>query len=159
MLWKTIAEGDSIEDLKLLVADYKLPKGTPVRFEMTLKMPIARTFDLAGAEQLFQATMPEGLTVKDVYSPDDKYEVVVEAEANSPTVLAVVAFVKLHWLALSLLSIGLVFALGFLVSAIRISTPGLERLGWGFLILIALTVAMLGYLAYKGVRIGGIAGG
>lgn len=119
-MYRTIAEGKTLDTLRALVRDKELPTGTKVRVEMKLRLPVAHVFDLAGAEYLFKLAMPEGLILKDVYSPDNKYQVVIEAEANSPTILAIIAFIKAHWLAISLITIGLTFALGQLVEAIKI---------------------------------------
>jgi len=150
MLWKTIAEGTSIGNLKAMVGDMELPKGTPVRFEMTLKLPLAHAFDLAGAELLFRPVMPEGLDLKDVYSPDDTYQVVVEAESDPVWIVAIIAFVKAHWLLVSLVGIGLVFTLGFLVGKISVKAPVTAGISTWAIVAVIAGIALVGYLAYRG---------
>lgn len=150
MAWTTVAEGTSLDTLKQLVADVELGKGTPIRFEMTLNTPVAHLFDLAGAELIFKPQMPEGLDLLDVYSPDNQYQVVIDCEADPVHLLAIVAFVKAHWLAISLISIGIVFALGFLVTAIKIKAEVAWVIPMWLTITVVVVCALVAYLAYKG---------
>lgn len=153
MEWVTIAEGTSLSNLKQLVADRELKKGVPVRFEITLNLPVAHAFDMAGAEHIFRPMMPAGLDLKDVYSPDDKYQVVIEAESDPVWIVAIVAFVKAHWLAISLITIGIALALGFLVASIKVKAPieALEETR-NIMIIVAVIVAiaLIGFLTYRG---------
>ena len=150
MAWKTIAEGTTFDTLKQTTADFELKKGTPVRFEMTLESPVAHLFDFAGAEAIFRPKMPKGLDLKDIYSPDNKYQVVIEAEADPIHLVAIVAFVQAHWLAISLITIGIMFALGFLITAIKIKAEVAWTIPmWATIVIIA-GFALVAYLAYKG---------
>ena len=99
MAWTLVGEGNSFDDLKLLVANRELPKGTRVRFKLKLNMPIGPAFDVAGAELIFKSQMPEGLTLKDVRG-DGLWEATIDAEANSPGLMAILLFIKAHWLAI-----------------------------------------------------------
>lgn len=146
----TIAEGTTLGELKALVADQELKKGVKVRFELELKLPVAHLFDLAGTELIFKPMMPEGLDLKDVYSPDNMYQVVIEAEADPVWIVAIVAFVKAHWLAISLISIGVMFTLGFLVIACKIKAEVAWTLPMWATIVIVAVLALIAYLAYRG---------
>lgn len=150
-MWTTVAKGTSLETLTAIVKDQELPKGTPVRFELTLNMPVAHSFDLPGAEWLFSAVMPEGLVMKDVYSPDDKYKVVVDCESDPVHLAAIVGFVKVHWLALSLITIGIFFTLGYLITAIKVKAELLAAIHIAVWVAIIAGIVLIGYLVYKGV--------
>lgn len=122
MAWKTVAQGATIDSLEAVVGDFELRKGCPIRYTMDLKLPLAKAFDLAGAEWLFKGVMPEGVALKDVHSAGWS-TVVIEAEADPAWLLAALAFVKIHWIGLGLIAIGLTFTLGFLVMAIKMDVP------------------------------------
>lgn len=113
-MWQTVAEGTSLDELAATVADFELKKGTKIRFEMDLGMPVASLFDVAGVEHLF--SMPEGIDLIDVYG-EGWSKAVIEAEADPAWLLAIVAFVKAHWIAIVIGT----FVLLVLVSFIRIS--------------------------------------
>jgi len=151
MAWQTIAEGTTLETLHNTVADRELPKGTPVRFELDLNQPVARLFDLAGAEWIFKGRMPEGLDLVDVHSEGDN-RVVIEAESDPVWIVALAGFVKVHWLAISLVSIGIFLALGLLVIAIKVKSPeeAISEAKWIFIALAVIAVMLLaGFVTYK----------
>lgn len=153
MAWRTVAQGTTLETLEATVADREFGKGVPVRLRFTLNQPLAHLFDMAGAEQACVSLIPEGLTIKDVYSPDNTYEVIIDCESDPVWLVALVAFVKAHWLALVLTAIGLTVALGLLIIAIKIQSPE-EALAeakwivWALVILAALILIF--YLIQKG---------
>ena len=141
MAYVTIAEGTAIDKLRSTVADFSLPKGTPVRAIINLKLPVAYLFNLPGVEALFQARTKE-LVVKDVHA-DGATRVIVEMEAASPPFwLAALAFIKAHWTLIWIS--GLLVAL--FVSFIRLEAPeevvrGVGEIAkWGTIALIALVV-------------------
>lgn len=150
-MWRTIAEGTTLDTLHNTVGDRQLPKGTPVRFELELSQPIARLFDLAGAEWIFKGHMPEGLDLIDVHSDGDS-RVIIEAESDPVWIVAIATFCKVHWLALSLITIGIFLALGLLIIAIKVKAPE-EALGeakWIFIALAVIAVMLLaGFLVSK----------
>lgn len=115
----TVATANSFEELKEIMPRLEVPKGERVRFVMELNLPVAPLFDLAGAEFIFEAVMPEGLTLIDVYGEGWR-TAVIECEADPVWLPAVGAFLLLHWKALSLLAIGIMLALGFLILTIRV---------------------------------------
>ena len=134
--WVTVAEGTTMDTLKAVVPDQQFPKGTLLRFEMDLKLPVARAFDaLWVPETIFRTQMPEGLALKDIHS-EGSSKVVIEAEVDPIWLLTAVGFIKVHWLVISLLAIGLMFTLGFLVTAFKVKAPeeviekGVEIVQW-----------------------------
>lgn len=115
MAWETVAEGTSLFDLQSLVGDMELPKGTKMQVIMDLHLPVSWIFDVAGAELIFQPLMPEGMDLVDVYGEGSQG--VVEMEADPAWLLAVLAFLKAHWLFIIIAG----FLLGTLIAFITIS--------------------------------------
>ena len=159
MFWQTIARGPGIEELRT-IAERRLAKGTRVRFIMRTKtwagIPTARAFDLPGAEAIFRPMMPRGVKLLDVHSPDGRELVVVEAEviANpAVTTSAIVAFVAANWFRLSLVAIGILVALGFLVTSIRIDAEVIPHM-WAMLLIAVVIIAVVFILARAGVKAG-----
>lgn len=164
MVWQTIAKGKSLSEIKATIKDQELPKGTPVRFEMTVITGVAgRLFDLAGAELIFGPLMPEGLDLKDVYWDEATRQVIVEAESDPVHLGAIILFVKAHWLAASLITIGLALSLGYIISSIRVKAPISAVVGLPLIIalvviaviLAAAYVATKGKIAAPGIAVGG----
>lgn len=118
MPWITVAEGTSIATVEARVSNFELPKGTQIRFIMQLSMPVAPAFDLAGAELIFRPMMPEGVDLIDVHGEGWR-TVVIDAESDPAWLLAILVFIKAHWIALSLIAIGITFTLGVLVAAFK----------------------------------------
>ncbi len=110
--WVTVAEGVSIWDLEQTVAHMELPKGTKVRVVMDTWMPWL--FDVAGAELVFQPFVPEGLDLIDVYGEGGKG--IVDMEADPAWLVPVVAFIKAHWIAITIAG----FVLALIISFIKI---------------------------------------
>ena len=159
MFWETIAEGTRIEDLWSVRAR-RLAKGTRVRFTMTTKtwlgIPTARAFDSPGSETIFRPVMPEGMRLLDVHSPDNRETVVVEAEViTNPavTTASIVAFVAANWFRLSLVAIGIMVALGFLITSIRIEAEVIPHM-WAMALIAIVIIAVVFILARAGVKAG-----
>lgn len=115
----TVAEAGSFEELDKVLPQLEIPKGAKVRFVMELNAPVAPAFDLPGAEIIFGGAMPEGLELIDVYG-EGWSTAVVEAESDPVHLAAIGTFLVAHWLGLSLAAIGIMVALGFLITSIRI---------------------------------------
>ncbi len=151
MNWRTVAEGTSLDTLHNLVGDEEFGKGVPIRFELSLNQPVARLFDLAGAEWLFKNKMPEGLDLIDVHSEGDS-KVIIEAESDPVWLFAIVGFVKVHWLAISLIAIGITLALALLVTAVKVKAPekALAETKWIFIAIAVIAVVLLaGFLVLR----------
>jgi hypothetical protein len=111
--WKTVATGASLNDLESTIGELQLPKGTPMKIYMDT--PVSWAFDAFGAELLFKPYVPDGMELVDVYEENGRG--VVEMEADPAWLLAVVAFIKAHWLAIVIAG----FVLSFIVSAVIVS--------------------------------------
>jgi len=115
MAWQTVAEGKSLAELRPLVVDMELPKGTKVRAVFDLKLPLAWAFDMAGAELAFRALIPQGLKLIDVYGEGGKG--IVDMEADPAWLAAALVFIKTHWVAIAIAGL----LLPLIISFIRVS--------------------------------------
>lgn len=118
MSWQVIAEGNSFDELRAVVEDMELPKGTPVEARLKLKFPFGFYFDGAWAEREIKEKgyVPEGMILKDVYG-EGAWEAVISLEADPPVfILALVNFLAKNWG--KIIIVGLLFAA--LVSAIKL---------------------------------------
>ncbi len=112
MEWQTVAQGVSIWDLEQTVADMELTKGTKVRVVMDTWAPWA--FDVWGAELVFKPFIPEGLDLIDVYGENGQG--IIDMEADPVWLVAALAFIKAHWLAITIAG----FALAAIISLITV---------------------------------------
>ncbi|GAJ08950.1 unnamed protein product, partial [marine sediment metagenome] len=106
--WEVAAEGTNIWDLESTIGELELPKGSRIKVVMDLKLPLGWAFDVAGAELIFKPFTPDGTTLVDVYGEGSQG--IVELEADPVWLIPVLAFIKAHWLALTIA--------GFLLTAI-----------------------------------------
>jgi len=113
--WVTVAEGTSLYNLRATVADMELPKGAKIKVVMDTWMPWL--FDVAGAELLFKPFVPEGVDLIDVYGEDSQG--IVDMEADPAWLVAVVAFMKAHWLAITIAGIALTALISFITVMIK----------------------------------------
>lgn len=98
--WYHIAAGDSIDSLTAFVADHPLQAGDRIVVEMSLALPVAKAFDVAPN---WWPYTPDGMRVVDIWGEGWPWETnygYVEMEANTPWLLAVIAFIRAHWVAL-----------------------------------------------------------
>lgn len=110
--WVMAAEGSSFSNLQATIEDMELPKGAKVRVVMETRLPWV--FDMAGAELVVKPFVPEGMDLVDVWGEGNTG--IIEMEADPAWFLAVLAFIKVHWLAITLAGI----ALWALVSFIQV---------------------------------------
>lgn len=136
--WQTVGEGTSLFDLKEVVADMQLTKGTKMRVVMDLKLPVGWAFDVAGAELLFKPFVPDGMKLLDVYGEGNQG--IVEMEADPAFLLAVLGFIKAHWLAITIAGVVLAVLVSFIVVMIKVP-PVLQPPIW---LLVGAAVAILG---------------
>lgn len=121
MAWELLAQSDSIETLgDDVIEDMELPKGTRVRITMDLILPVGYFFNLPGAEYIFRPFMPEGVELIDVHA-NGAWGATVEGVVDPAWLLAILGFIKMHWLAVSLITIGITFGLAELIKSIRFS--------------------------------------
>jgi len=122
MAWQVVAEGVSLSELRQTVGDMELPKGT--RMKVVMDTPVAWAFDIAGAEWVFQPYIPEGMTLIDVYGEGGQG--IVDMEADPAWLVAVLAFIKAHWLAIIIAGFVLTAIISFVrvwVEVIKAPTP------------------------------------
>lgn len=111
MEWEVAAEGTNIWDLASTVGELELAKGSKVKVVMDLKVPVGGMFNLAVADWLAGRFVPDGLVFVDAYGEGSQG--IIEFEADPARLLAVLAFIKAHWLAITIA--------GFLLTAIVIA--------------------------------------
>ena len=131
--WQVVAQGMNIWDLSSTVGELKLAKGSRLKVVMDLKMPLGWAFDVAGAESIFRPFVPDGMDLVDVYGEGSQG--FIEMEADPAWLLAVLAFIKAHWLAITIA--------GFLLTAIIAS------------IIILMKIAVAPALPVAAIAIGG----
>jgi len=138
MGWRVVAEGTNIWDLKSTVGELELPKGSKVKIVMDTWAPWV--FDIAGAELVFRPFVPDGLDLIDVYGENGQG--IVDLEADPAWLLATLAFIKVHWLAITIA--------GFLMTAIIASIIVLVKISVAPALPIA-AIAIGGGLALIGI--------
>ncbi len=111
--WIKVAEGPSLGELSPIVADMNLTKGTRMRVVMNTWAPWL--FDMAGAELAFAGSVPEGMDLIDVWGEGGQG--IVELEADPIWMVAALAFIKLHWVAL-IIGVLAGFVLGAITTAV-----------------------------------------
>lgn len=116
--WETVAEGVSLADLEAVVADMELPKGTKMQVVMDLTLPLGWAFDIAGAELVFRPFVPEGMTLVDVYGEGSQG--IVDMEADPAWLVAVLAFIKAHWLAITIAGFLLATIIAFITVMVKL---------------------------------------
>lgn len=143
-----IATADSFEELAEIMPNLGIPKGKRVRVVMQLNAPVAPAFDLPGAELIFEAVMPEGLTLVDVWG-EGWSTAVVEMEADPAWLVPIGSYLAIHWVALALAAIGLVI-LGVLIAGVAITVTGvIERLPpWGWVAIGSIAIITVGGVIY-----------
>lgn len=140
-MWVKAAEGTSLEDLKTLIADRELKKGTRVKWVIDPKIPgAANVFNMVGAELAFKPFIPDGMELVDVY--EEGGQGIVEMEADPAWLVAVVAFAKAHWLAITIATVAL-------VAIIKLITMWVDIVGraasWLLVIVLFAAVGMIVY--------------
>jgi len=145
MPWITAAEGTSLWDLEATIADMELPKGTRMKVIMDLKVPVGWAFDFIAAEWLMKPFVPDGMELIDVYGEGSQG--IVEMEADPVWLAAAIAFIKAHWLALTIAGFTLAALISFIYIMIKI--PVAAQIPVALLIGVAAGVVGLTILARK----------
>ena len=114
MTWKTVASGSSFDTLSVFEEDQFLKKGTKVRVEMDLKLPVGWIFDTAGVDHAIKPFIPEGMDLIDVYGEGKKG--IIEMEADPVWLFPMLLFMSRHWIAIVIAG----FALYVIVSFVRV---------------------------------------
>lgn len=142
MGWQVVAEGTSIFDLESTVGELKLPKGSEILVVVDLKLPLGWAFNMPGAELIFRPFIPEGTDLVDVYGEGS--EGTIELEADPVWLLAFLAFIKAHWLAITIAGFVLATIIALIIVLVKIAVvPALPIAG----IAIGGGLALIGVLA------------
>ena len=119
MAWEVWAQGKGLTDFGALVPDQNLPKGTRARIVMDLSLPVGSAFDVAGAEHVFRAFVPDGMEMVDVWG-EGNWQGIVEMESDPIFLAPLLAFLASHWVAIAvggLLLTMIISSITLLVSA------------------------------------------
>ena len=138
--WKTVAEGTNLWDLGSKVGELELPKGSKLRVVMNLVLPVGWAFDVAGAEHIFEPFVPDGMDLIDVYGEGSQG--FIDMEADPAWLVAVLAFIRAHWLAITIA--------GFMLTALIASIIVLAKIAVAPALPIA-SIAIVGGLALVGI--------
>lgn len=117
--WQAVAEGTNIWDLASTVGELELRKGSKVRVFMDLKVPVGGMFNWAIADWLAGKFVPDGLIFIDAYGEGSQG--IIEFEADPAWLLAVLAFIKAHWLALTIAGLFLTAIIAAIIILIKIA--------------------------------------
>ena len=135
--WQIVAEGTSIFDLESIIGQMELTKGMKVRVVMDTWVPWL--FDTAGAELIFKPFVPDGLDLIDVYG--ESGQGIVDMEADPAWLLAVVAFIKAHWVAITIAGFLLAAIISFIVVMVKV--PAAAQIPVALLVGVAIGVVGL----------------
>ena len=139
-MWQEVARGANIWDLAATIADMELPKGTRIKVVMDLKVPVGGLFNTGVGDWLGQRFVPNGTDFIDAYGEGSQG--IIELESDPVWLIALLAFIKAHWVALMIA--------GFLLAAIIATIVILVKIAVAPTLPIA-TIAIVGGLALLGI--------
>ena len=141
--WQVVAEGTSIFDLESIIGQMELTKGTKVRVVMDTWAPW--TFDMAGAELIFKPFVPDGLDLIDIYG--ESGQGIVDMEADPAWLVAVLAFIKAHWVAITIAGLLLATIISFITVMVKL--PAVAQIPVALIIGVAVGIVGLTLLASR----------
>lgn len=164
--WVKVAEGNSFDNLRQLVADQELPPGTLIQCEFDTRFP--SYFDLPGNEWIFQSKAPPGCKVLDVWGEGPIWpwatghgyvKMIVEEEAVSggvskhvglfPAIGVVIGWIASHWLAILIATVLITLLISFIRISMKITRTVEETAPWLIWALVIGGVSLAAYLGYK----------
>lgn len=116
--WITVAESTNLWDLESTIGEMSLPKGTKMRVTLSLNTPLGWAFNASGAEYLFAPLTPDGMILKDVSGEGS--EAYIDLESDPAWLVATIAFIAAHWLAILIAGLVLTTIISFIVIAIKV---------------------------------------
>lgn len=125
--WETVAVGASLSELDSVVGEMELKKGTKIRVVMNAP-GYDWLFDVAGAELVFGAYVPDGCSMVDVWGESGKG--IVEMEADPIWLVALLGFIKAHWLAIAIAGIVIATVVAFCYVIIKFVVALMENMPW-----------------------------
>lgn len=148
--WEVVAEG-KLSELGSTVGELSLPKGSKMRVNLELTLPVGYLFNVAGAELLFRPMTPEGCYISDVWGSGSKayIEMVVTEGGEVDGIAAwqvllgsILTFIRTHWVAIVIgtFVLGLIVATAIVLVKISVASSDLVA-----------TLAIIGGMALAGV--------
>jgi len=114
--WVKVAEGTNIWNLSETIEDMEFPKGTKMKIVMNCP-GFDWLFDMAGAELVFKPFIPDGWDLVDVYGENGQG--IVDMEADPAWLVATLAFIKAHWVAITIAGIVLTAIISLIVIFVK----------------------------------------
>ena len=115
--WVKIAEGTNIWNLASTIEDMEFPKGTKMKIVMNTP-GFDWLFDIAGAELAFKAFTPDGWDIKDVHG--ESGQGIVDMEADPAWWLLTLAFIKAHWVAITIAGMALSLIVSLIIISVKV---------------------------------------
>ena len=137
MAWEVWAQGTGLQDLAAVISDRPLPKGSRARVVLDLTLPVAYAFDLAGAELVFRPFIPDGMDLVDVWGEGARRGI-VEMESDPAWLLAILLFLKAHWLAITIGGLLLTTIIGSITLLVWLAGKAAGPAGLGFGLMLGL---------------------
>lgn len=146
MAWRVVAEGRNFADLRARVANMEFGKGTRLRMVMEGPPGFGPACDITPN---WLVPAPEGTEVIDVWG-EGAGTGIIELEADPVWLVAVLTFVKVHWVAL-LIGGAVGFVLGMVLTKLELlaNIPG-AIVGAGIIVLVLVALAVLSRFQAKG---------
>ena len=144
--WQTVAEGTSFWNLRDTIGNVELPKGT--RMRVVMETSASWLFDIAGAEHVFKAVLPDDMKLIDVWGEGS--EGIVEMEVTGTFWWAIWGFLKAHWVALVIGTIVLATVVSFITVMVKV--PAVAQIPVWLIIGAAGGILLLAYVSARGSR-------
>lgn len=110
-MWQTVAQAQTFPELRSLIGEMELPKGTRMRVVMDAP-GYDWVFDLPGAEWVFRPLVPPGMGMVDVWGESGKGY--IEMEADPAWLVTTLLFIKTHWLSILIAGLLLIMIVTFI---------------------------------------------
>lgn len=114
--WRTVAQGTKLEDLESVIGDMELKKGTRMRIVMNTSAEWL--FDSFLAEPVFRSRIPDGMELIDVWGENGQG--IVEMEADPAWLVAILAFIRAHWVALMIAGFLIWLFVSFIIVMVQV---------------------------------------
>ena len=117
--WQVVAQGTNIWNLSSTVGEMHLPHGSEIAVIMDLKLPIGSLFNTGAADWLAEKFVPDGLEFVDAYGSGSQGT--IKFKADPAWLLAVLAFISAHWLALTVAGVLLTAVIISIIVMVKIA--------------------------------------
>lgn len=114
--WTTVAQATRLQDLESVIGNMELKKGTKLRVVMSTSAEWL--FDSFLAEPVFARVVPDGMDLIDVWGENGKG--IIEMEADPAWLVAVLGFIRIHWVALTIAGFLLWLFVSFIIVMVKV---------------------------------------